>query len=245
MSPGSAGRDVAPAAPPPGSSADTYRVAMDRTVQLFARITPNEAIPATPAWSARELLAHLVGVAADVVDGNVGQYAQPSWTRSQVDSRRDQDLNQLLGEWIALVDPMCDLLTDPTAHGLDESFSQLPLIDLLAHEHDLREAIGTFGFSDPMVWPAVEARRHAVLSLQHSMAGLPSLEVRTPDGVLWTIGDGPAETQVVADRYELWRSLEGRRPRSTVRGFDWSADPELFLDHWPGFVFEWVAECEF
>ncbi len=70
------------------------------------------------------------------------------------------------------------------------------------------------------------------------MSGLPALEVRTPQGDRWTFGAG-ASVVVVADRYELWRSLEGRRPRSVARAFTWSADPEVFLDQWTGLVFEW------
>jgi hypothetical protein len=47
---------------------------------------------------------------------------------------------------------------------------------------------------------------------------------------------------VVAPRYELWRSLEGRRTRDQVRTFEWSVDPEPYLDCWLGPVFRWLQE---
>lgn len=232
---------TAPDAPPP-LPADAYQAAMSRTVALFTDVDPATTVPATPEWQADQVLAHLVGLAADLVAGNVENYADEAWTAAQVEARRGRGVEELVAEWTDLLAPLIGRLGDPGADGWDEFFVQLPVVDLLAHEHDLREAIGRTGFSDPSVWPTVERRRRQVLTMRHTGSGLAPLEVRTPDHLIWIIGDGSPGATVVADHYELWRSLEGRRTRSAARAFDWSVDPEPYLDHWLGPVFRWVDE---
>ena len=106
-----------------------------------------------------------------------------------------------------------------------------------------QEATGHVGFADPEVWSLVEVRRQTVLEMQFAFASAPRLEVLTHEGDRWFLGEGVEEvTRVEADRYELWRSLEGRRTQGEVRDFQWSADPDPFLDSWPGFVFRWVED---
>jgi hypothetical protein len=117
----------------------------------------------------------------------------------------------------------------------------LPLVDLLAHEHDLRESVGLYEFADPDVWPAVEQRRLDVLTTQCNTAGY-CLTVDTPQGDHWLLGSDQRRLRVTVDRYELWRSLEGRRERAAVRAFDWNEDPEPFLDAWVGSVFHWPED---
>jgi hypothetical protein len=225
------------------ASGDVYRRAAERVRSFVPELDEGMSIPATPAWTLRELVAHLCGVAVDVVAGNVSAYAQDAWTHDQVQTRRSRPISSVLDEWAASVDSMAGLMDDPEKRGLDPSFAELPLIDLLAHEHDIREASGLFDFVVPEVWPSVEARRRTVLVTQLAVASAPPLEVLTREGDRWLLGEGDIEaTRVKADRYELWRSLEGRRTRQNVRQFEWSADPGPFLERWPGFVFRWVDD---
>jgi uncharacterized protein (TIGR03083 family) len=225
------------------SNGDAYQRAAMRVRSVVLELDEGMGLPATPDWTVRDLVAHLCGVAVDVVAGNVSAYAQEAWTAHQVEIRRSRPLSVVLDEWAASVDSMAELMDDPEARGLDQAFSDLPLIDLLAHEHDVREATGHVGFADPEVWSLVEVRRQTVLEMQLALASAPRLEVLTHEGDRWFLGEGVDEvTRVEADRYELWRSLEGRRTRGEVRGFQWSADPGPFLDSWPGFVFRWVED---
>lgn len=57
---------------------DVYAPATKRFAALLDGIEDDMSIAATPAWTARDLLGHVVGVAADIVAGNVDTYAQPS-----------------------------------------------------------------------------------------------------------------------------------------------------------------------
>lgn len=43
--------------------------------------------PATPEWRVRDILAHLVGVTADIVTGNLDGTPSDQWTARQVEAR--------------------------------------------------------------------------------------------------------------------------------------------------------------
>ena len=103
--------------------------------------------PATPEWRVHDLLAHLSGVAADIVQGNLAGVATDPWTAKQVEARRDWTLEQLLGAW-----DEDGSAVDATIDGLPPgTFGQL-LFDTWTHEQDLRGALGV---------PGVARRRRA------------------------------------------------------------------------------------
>lgn len=219
-------------------AAQHYRMRAESLLDLANELDDGHQIPATPAWNLRELIAHLVGVAVDVSNGRVKDYALPPWTARQVSSRATSSRLELIQEWKASWSDLFDILTDPVSHGLDTSFSILPLIDVIAHEHDIRESVGVFDFADSSVWTLVEQRRRQVLAAQCDSWN-QNLVVLTPQGDHWVIGGDENHATVLAERYELWRSLEGRRSRDSVRLFKWTDGPGLFLEHWVGSVFQW------
>jgi hypothetical protein len=51
--------------------------ALVRTLDPAAEATP---VPATPAWSVHDLLAHLVGVSRDAVEGRLDGVSTDAWT---------------------------------------------------------------------------------------------------------------------------------------------------------------------
>src|SRR5215213_8776798 len=55
--------------------------------------------PATPGWSAHDLVAHLVGVPDDVVNGRIDGVASDPWTQAQVDKRAGCSAAEMLEEW--------------------------------------------------------------------------------------------------------------------------------------------------
>ncbi len=223
------------------TNGERYRQRARSLVDFASDLDDGHRVPSTPAWNLRDLMAHLAGVAADVVAGDVDEYSQPSWTARQVAARAGRSRQAVIEEWEQDWPAMSRVLDDPTTHGLDSLFSVLPLVDVVAHEHDLRESTGLFGFSDDNIWPVVEQRRRDVLAIQCEIASC-GLRVRTPQGDGWSVGPQEPRLTVTADRYELWRSLEGRRTRSVVAGFDWSTDPAPILEHWVGSIFTWPED---
>jgi hypothetical protein len=68
-------------------AAMAYRLVYHR-VEALLRQRPEVAdrsVPACPAWTIRQTVAHLAGVAQDIVSLNVENKAADCWTQAQVD----------------------------------------------------------------------------------------------------------------------------------------------------------------
>ena len=57
-------------------------------------------VPACPQWSVHDVVAHLTGVCADILAGNIAGVATDPWTDAQVCARRDRSVEEVLAEWL-------------------------------------------------------------------------------------------------------------------------------------------------
>src|SRR5207245_258980 len=94
-------------------------------------------VPACPEWTVHDVIAHLAGVCADIINGNLAGVATESWTAAQVDARRAHTVEQIIAEW-SEVAPQVEAMAD---HFPGRAGPQL-VFDLTTHEHDLRGALG-------------------------------------------------------------------------------------------------------
>lgn len=183
--------------------------------------------PATPAWTVKDLYAHLTGVAADVLAGNVVFPGTDEWTAKQVAERADLSPEQVCAEW-AEIGPEIEARMAEIGPVLSAAS-----IDVWHHDQDARNAIGYHANrggeglrlalrSGNAIGPKVEA------------AELPALAVST-EGYDRLFGVGEAATAVSGHPYEMARAFMGRRSLDQVRGFDWSGDPEPYLPHFSVF----------
>jgi hypothetical protein len=86
-----------------------YRKARARVADLAATLSDEQLqaqVPATPQWTAHELLAHLVGCAADAASGRVDGAPGEQWTARHVAERRHCSVGELLVEWDSVGPPM-------------------------------------------------------------------------------------------------------------------------------------------
>jgi hypothetical protein len=94
--------------------AATHRQACARASQLFGALATDQLhllVPATPAWAVHEVLAQLVGGAADAFGDRLDGAASATWTQRHVEERRTRTVGELLDEWDE-VSPASDALTD-------------------------------------------------------------------------------------------------------------------------------------
>jgi uncharacterized protein (TIGR03083 family) len=207
---------------------EAYRTTRERIGELVRDASPStlDAIaPATPQWRARDVVAHLVGVATDVVNGNVTDAGGDDWTAVQVDARRDRSLDELLDEWAD-----SGRRVDAFVLALPTAITGQLIIDTVTHEHDLRHAFGAPGARDSQALDLGLAWVVAVLGQMYDGAGEPALHFGH-DGRESISGTGEPAITLRASTFELARAMTGRRTLDEIRAYDWSpaAAPERLL----------------
>jgi uncharacterized protein (TIGR03083 family) len=181
--------------------------------------------PATPAWRVRDVLAHLVGVSADVLAGNIADAASDTWTHAQVVARRDRSVAELLHEW-EVCGPQLEALlpaVPPTPVG------QL-VFDAVTHEHDIRHALGRQGSQDSDA-VTMSADWSVAMAPRRSAGRTTAIAVGFPGGEA-CFGEGDAiATVLMPSAFEFVRCVSGRRSAAQIANYQWAgtADPEALL----------------
>jgi uncharacterized protein (TIGR03083 family) len=202
------------------------RIRLDLT-ELLRRRGPEEIsdlpVPACPAWNVHDTVAHLAGVGADILAGNLEGVASDPWTAVQVDARRERSLDELLDE-LAANDPQVEEIS----HLFGAAEAQW-VMDCLTHSFDLRGALG-----EPV------DRDHPALgdSMAFITGGYWLVNSERPvaafrDGDLAWAPDAGAVATATAPAFELLRGLSGRRSEDQLRAWQWDGDLDAVL---PGFT---------
>jgi uncharacterized protein (TIGR03083 family) len=172
--------------------------------------------PATPEWRAHDVLAHLVGVTDDVVNGRLEGIATDSWTQAQVDARARHATDELLTEWDD-VSPQFEAMLA----GAPAEIAGQALFDAATHEHDLRNALGAPGARDS---DAVDAGWAWIVGAR-TRAGAHAMCFVVEDGEQES-GVGDVVARIAASRFELFRAVSGRRTPGEIASYGWDREPE-------------------
>jgi uncharacterized protein (TIGR03083 family) len=207
--------------------AQIYGALRGRVTQLV-RESDDEQLerlaPAAPDWRARDLVAHLSGITADINAGNLDGVGTDAWTARQVDTRRDWTIEELLDEW------------DTEAPKVEAIMSTLPEVavgqmtmDANTHEHDIRGALERPGGRDSDAMAVGFEWGAQMLAGPVEDAGA-TLRLVTEAGTQ-TVGSGERTIDVRAPRFDLARSMTGRRSVDQMLAFEWEGDaaPELLV----------------
>jgi uncharacterized protein (TIGR03083 family) len=204
--------------------AAAYRGVRERVVGLTAGLddeAANRIAPATPEWRIKDLIAHMVGVPADVLAGETEGAGSDPWTARQVAARRDRSLADILAEW------------EEVAPGLEAAMPALPeavrdqiVGDAVAHEHDLRGALDRAGARDSDAFEIGFGWSVRVVGDKRDGGNAGALRLRTERGS-HVAGTGEVAATVTADRFELFRAMWGRRCPEQIAAYRWegTADP--------------------
>ena len=117
-----------------------YEAARGRFVTLVEGLGEDELaamVPATPDWSVRDVLAHVVGIAADLNTGDLSSVDPDTWTATQVASRRSRSIGEIVAEWDREAPTFEDGLR-LFGYEIGSHF----VGDLHAHLQDVRAALG-------------------------------------------------------------------------------------------------------
>jgi uncharacterized protein (TIGR03083 family) len=201
--------------------ADAYRALRGRVTAMIDGADPaacDLVAPATPEWRVRDVLAHMVGVNADILAGNLDGVGTDPWTQVQVDARADVSVAEMLDEWNTI---------SPAVEEIAPMFGTATgqwLFDACTHEHDLRNALGAAGDRDTdaviLSYGWATDRVDDVLRSRDASAVAFTTEAGTK-----VVGAGDPVVTVHTSGFEVVRALTGRRSRAQVEAYGWDGTP--------------------
>jgi uncharacterized protein (TIGR03083 family) len=202
--------------------ADLGDIDRDARLRLTELVGTMEGDPATvrvaacPGWSVHDVLAHLLAVAEDVQAGKLTGPPTDEQSAEQVARRRGTSTAALLEEWGEM------------GPGFEEVLRAVRVwpgaLDVLAHEQDVRAAIGQPGARD-----TEGIRLGAEWFIGNLNPPVPML-VRLEDGQ-WRVGPGGPDPLVLdTDSFEFFRVVLGRRSKAQLRALRWTGDPAPVID---------------
>lgn len=165
-------------------------------------------VPACPDWTVQDLVAHLAGNCASFL-GEPNAVDEPG-------------LAGMLAWWQGSAQRVEQLAAAGTI-----DIGRL-LMDAFTHELDLRDALAVPAPADHPAYPVAFGVVVGGLTWSISARGLPALRLVCEDAS-WTAGLGPPAATVTAGRYDLYRSLTGRRTPAQIAELEWSDDPNRWL----------------
>jgi uncharacterized protein (TIGR03083 family) len=203
--------------------ASHYRATRRALVSLLEGQQPDvldQTVAACPDWRIRDVVAHLVGITADLNAGHLPGPDEDSedWTARQVATRGGATIAELLHEW-ELEAPRFEEGLTLFGYELGSHF----LGDLLQHVSDIRATLGVDRVTDDLTLAvALDFYADAThRSLSDDADGGVAL-VLGEDRL--TLGPSPVVAEVVTDRFEAFRVLGGRRSLAQIRALHWAGD---------------------
>ena len=126
----------------PGQIYAEARVRLSDLVRTLPTEQLSTTVPATPKWTVKDVVAHLVGGPTDLLGGVFPASGLDDWTSTHVGARADRTRDELLDEWAAI--------SPKIEEALDAEGSRLVVLvaDVVTHEQDVRNATGNPGARD-------------------------------------------------------------------------------------------------
>ena len=202
-----------------------------------------DRVPACPAWTVADLLAHVVGLSLDAVTGMLPVIdLLEQWRDDNVVQTRDrmtadhvgrvagESIGDLVDLWREATPALVDMLSgaipfpDPAPFGL----AAILVTDLVIHDQDARGALRVHNAPDGPPSSLALATYLFGVDYRIRQLALPALGVRYGDRTR-ILGTGEPAATVSAPRFELLRAFGGRRSREQMLDFDWEGDPSPYL----------------
>lgn len=203
-----------------------YRQARESVADLIRSLGPDQLarpVPACPGWTVHDVVAHLTGVASDVITGRLTGIPDESQTAAQVADRSATPTAVVLREWERSASQLEAVLSKGGRSNLP------PVADVVVHEQDIRGALGLPGNRDTSLIDLVTAPVAGLWESKIDSAGLAPVVVKDGDRVMYGSPEAPVE--MATSRFEFFRAAYGRRSRSQIeRRFHGTDDPGAYVD---------------
>lgn len=220
----------APELLPIGDAADAYRL-INRRVDALVRGRDGIAelsVPACPGWTIRQVVAHLAGVAQDIIALNLDKKGTAPWADAQVARLGDASIDDLLDLWAQSLEAVATNLALASEAGV----CQL-VFDTLTHEHDIRGALGEPGSrTGDLAYQAALSFMTTTGDRFIRQAGLPAFKLSTPTLGCVQLGDpdtARGNVGLTISDFDALRSFGGRRSVAQLFALPWDTDPTNLL----------------
>jgi uncharacterized protein (TIGR03083 family) len=199
-----------------------YRTTRERLSELVRSLGDEElrrTVPACPAWDVHDVIAHMSGVQELLTAGEHPTGDTQDWIDAIVAARRDVPVGELLDRWAD-----CERGTSALIDGGVEVL----IVDVVSHEHDIRNAVGLPGARQVPEVPAAVEVMLANLSGLIDGAGLGALAVDAGTA-RWTSHDVPIGCTLEVDPWEALRIIVSRRTDEEMRALPVTGEIEPYI----------------
>lgn len=226
--------------------AGAYADTRNTMVEITRGLSPEQlaaTVPACPAWSVKDLIAHVTSIAASLTGGVFPPDLNPvlmwdpdtavrreAFVDDQLAERRARSIDEIIGEWDEAA-----ILLDATIRGQHPWPEGAPPLadwivttDVAVHHHDLRGAVAAPGDRDSLATGLSLRSYVEAMRFRSSFEKLPPFRIRAGSRE-WIVGDGEPIATVTGEPFELARAASGRRSPEQLRAYDWEGDPEPFI----------------
>lgn len=185
-------------------------------------------VPATPEWSVRDVLAHVVGLVGDL---NAERFPAADdiggaeWARLQVERGRDLTRRALIAEWDREA-PKFEAGLRTFGYEVGSHF----LADLYVHFQDVRSAVGLSPSPDESAVAVALDHYLGFFSELLAAHGWGTLEVLAGEEKRVLGCEGRHHARLTTEPSELLRVVSGRRSAAQVRALDWDGDADSLIE---------------
>lgn len=211
--------------------ADTYRAEREELLALASTLGEDQAgvkTSACPAWSIKDVYAHLAGISSDILVGNTEGAATEAWADGHVAARLEHSLAQVLDEWGTAGSGVSEIMDEA-----GELFPFQLFVDQWTHGWDIRAAIGDVAAATPDMSTYEYFLDEFFANMQRRIPGdLPGLELSLA-GRNFVMGNEPAIGTLDMSLFEYARISMGRRSRAQLDELPWPqavSDPAPYID---------------
>lgn len=181
---------------------------------------------ACPAWSVKDVYAHLAGISTDILSGNTAEAATEAWADGQVTDRREKTLAEVVEEWRTAGAEVSGLMEQ-----MGQAFPLELFVDQWTHEWDVRSALGPRAAAQPdnSIYEHYFDEFGAIIGADAGGLGTLTVEV---NGRSFSIGDGEPVGTLALSMFEFARITMGRRSIAQLEKLRWPVDDyEPYLSH--------------
>ena len=198
------------------------RQRIDELVAGGSAADGSRVVEVCPEWTVHDVVAHVVSLASALSAGDLPRGDIQEWIDGLVEDRRSTPFLSLTDEW----DERSDAI-DAFVAGMGTGGATL-VYDAVAHEHDLRLALGRPGARDSSGVAACAAAASQLLAGDLGRLGLPAVRI-TSAGRTWDVGAGEPQLEIELDPFELIRVFGSRRSERQLRALPWRGDLDRYL----------------